>query len=154
MTLASTDQISETYHIPNDRYYDREHHTWVKYKLGTDRVFVGLDTLGLAALGDLAYISLQAIGIPIKRGEAIGVLEAAKMTGELIAPLGGVLVDRNEAVLRDPYLVNSDPYNKGWIIAIEPANWENESAALISGEAIPAWIEAEIERYRAQGWLD
>lgn len=154
MTVASTDQISQTYHIPNDRYYDREHHTWVKVEPETGRVVVGLDTLGLAALGDLAYISLQAIGLPIKQGESIGALEAAKMTGDLIAPVSGTLVDRNEAVLRDPYLVNSDPYDEGWIVAIEPSNWEDESAALVSGEALPEWITAEIERYRSQGWID
>lgn len=154
MTGASTDQISETYYIPNDRYYDREHHTWAKYEQETGRVIIGLDTLGLASLGDMAYISLQAIGMPVKPGESIGVLEAAKMTGDLIAPVSGTLVDRNEAVLHDPYLVNTNPYDEGWIVVIEPSDWENESTGLVSGEALPEWIETEIERYRSQGWID
>lgn len=154
MTVVSTEQIPATYHIPPDRYYDKEHHMWAKFEPETGRVVVGIDALGLAALGDLAYISLSAIGLPVKRGESIGVLEAAKMTGDLIAPVSGVLVGRNEAAMRDPYLVNSDPYGEGWIVTIEPGDWKNESAALVSGQALPAWIEAEVVRYRAQGWLD
>lgn len=154
MAVRSTDQISENYHLPADRHYDKQHHIWARFDPDTGRVIVGMDTLGLASLGDLAYISLQAVGLPIKRGESIGVLEAAKMTGDLIAPVSGTLVDRNEAVLRDPYLVNTNPYDEGWIVAIEPADWENEATALVSGEALPVWLEAEIERYRAQGWID
>lgn len=154
MTLPSTNQTSETYHIPADRYYDQEHHLWAKLDPASGRVLIGIDTLGLAALGDLAYISFQATGLPIKRGQSIGVLEAAKMTGDLIAPVSGLLVDRNEAVLRDPYLVNTAPYGEGWLVAIEASDWENESTLLVSGEALPDWITAEIERYRAQGWID
>ena len=154
MTGASTDQISENYHLPADRHYDKQHHIWAKLDLDTGRVTVGIDTLGLASLGDLAYVSLQAVGVPITRGESIGVLEAAKMTGDLIAPISGTVVERNEAVLRDPYLVNTNPYDKGWIVAIEPADWANEATALVSGEALPAWLAAEIERYRAEGWID
>lgn len=154
MTGASTDKTPESYHIPDDRFYDRERHTWAKHELEAGRVIIGLDALGLAALGDVAYISVQAIGLPVKRGESIGVLEAAKMTDDLVAPVSGTLIDRNEAVLRDPYLVNTNPYDEGWIVAIEPSDWENESAVLVSGEALPDWITAEIERYRSQGWID
>lgn len=143
-----------TYHIPDDRYYDRDHHLWIQKDSTTNRGVVGLDTLGLAALGDLAYISLQAVGMSIKRGESMGMLEAAKMTNDLVAPASGILVDRNEAVLRNPQLVNSDPYGQGWLVTIELTDWENESASLVSGEMLPGWVATEIERYRSQGWID
>jgi glycine cleavage system H protein len=143
-----------TYHIPDDRHYDGTHHMWARFEPETGHVVVGIDTLGLAALGDLAYISLQAAGMPVKRGEPIGTLEAAKMTGDLIAPVSGTVVDRNTESLRDPGLVNESPYDEGWLVVIKPENWEEESGKLISGEALPAWVAAEIERYRSQGWID
>ncbi len=149
MTITTT-----TYHLPADRAYDKTHHMWAKPEPTGNQIQVGIDMLGLTALGDLAYISLQAVGMPVKQGQSIGVLEAAKMTGDLIAPISGTLTARNEAVLRDPYLVNSDPYGEGWIVTIEPTDWKAEQTTLISGEALPAWLEAEIERYRSQGWLD
>jgi glycine cleavage system H protein len=115
---------------------------------------VGIDTLGLESLGDLAYISLQATGMPVKRGESIGVLEAAKMTGDVIAPVSGMLMTRNKNVLRDPTVVNSDPYGEGWLVAIKAHDWEGEADELIHGPALPAWVESEVERYRSQGWID
>ncbi len=144
----------ETYHIPDDRYYDRNHHLWIQKDSTTARGVVGLDTLGLAALGDLAYISLQTVGMFVKRGESMGMLEAAKMTSDLVAPASGILVERNEAALRNPQLVNSDPYGQGWLVAIEPTDWENESTGLVSGEELPVWVAAEIERYRSEGWIE
>jgi glycine cleavage system H lipoate-binding protein len=51
-------------------------------------------------------------------------------------------------------LINTDPYNEGWIVAIEPSEWETELNDLVHGPALPAWVEAEIERYRDQGWVD
>jgi glycine cleavage system H protein len=142
-----------TYHIPDDRLYDGEQHLWVRRDAETGRAVVGLDALGLAAMGDLAYIVLQPVGTTVRCGAPIGSREAAKMTGDLIAPIGGVLVERNTAVLRDPTLINRDPYGAGWLVAIEPADWERESPALIAGAALLAWVAAEAERYRTQGWI-
>jgi glycine cleavage system H protein len=146
--------VTTSYPIPADRYYDGSQHMWAQPGPNADRVIVGIDALGLAALGDLAYISLQAVGTPVKRGQSMGVLEAAKMTGDLIAPVSGTLLERNEPALRDPLLVNHDPYDRGWLVTIQPSNWEYESAILITGEALPGWVAAEIERYRSQGWID
>lgn len=143
-----------TYEFPDDLYYDAANHQWAKLDVASGHVLVGIDSLGLEALGDLAYISLQAAGTQVRQGESIGTLEAAKMTGDLFAPVSGTLAARNERVLRDPLLVNGDPYNEGWIAAIEPGDWEVESRELIHGPALPAWVESEIERYRSQGWVD
>jgi glycine cleavage system H protein len=119
----------------------------------TGRVVIGIDELGLQALGDLVYIALKEVGTPVKRGEAVGTLEAAKMTGDIIAPVSGILIGRNAKVLRDPSLVNRDPYETGWIVSVDPTDWQKESSALISGAAISAWVDAEVERYRRQGWI-
>ncbi len=142
-----------TFHIPADRYYDGANHLWVRPDSATGRIVVGIDELGLQALGDLVYITLKEVGTPVKRGEAVGTLEAAKMTGDLVAPVSGILIGRSESVLRDPTLVNRDPYDQGWVASIDPTDWQKESRLLIFGDAIPAWVDAEVERYRTQGWI-
>ena len=144
----------QDYPIPSDRAYDREHHMWAQFDAASGDVFVGIDTLGLASLGDLAYVTLRDVGVPVKRGESMGTLEAAKMTGDLIAPLSGIIVARNDEVVNNPALVNQSPYADGWMAVIRPSDWEGESAQLISGEALPPWVESEIERYSQKGWLD
>lgn len=145
---------TNSYEIPADRAYDREHHMWAQYDPASGNVTAGIDTLGLASLGDLAYVTLQAVGIPVRRGESMGTLEAAKMTGDLIAPVSGVIVARNDEAVSNPGLVNESPYGAGWMVVIKPSDWENESMQLVSGDALPAWVEAEVKRYKSQGWID
>ena len=139
--------------IPTDRFYDAANHIWARKDSATGRIVAGLDRLGLQALGDLVYVRLQPVGSAIVRGEPMGSLEAAKMTGDLIAPVSGILIGTNDAVLRDPAIVGRDPYDTGWLVSIDPSDWMKESAELISGDAIPAWVDSEVERYRKQGWM-
>jgi glycine cleavage system H protein len=145
---------TNTYEIPPDRAYDREHHMWAQYDSAANQVTIGIDTLGLASLGDLAYVTLIDVGKSVKRGESMGTLEAAKMTGDLIAPVSGKIVARNDATVSNPGLVNQSPYGDGWMVVIELSDWENESAQLVSGDGLPAWVEAEVKRYKSQGWID
>lgn len=140
------------YTFPPELYYDPATHVWARPSGET--VTVGLDALGLESLGDMAYISLEAIGFEARRGAAMGSLEAAKMVGELVAPLSGTVAARNEAALADPGLVNRDPYGEGWLIAIRPSAWSSEVAALVHGDGLAKWAQAETERYRAQGWIE
>ena len=147
-------QKADSYDIPSDRSYDREHHMWAQLDPASGDVFVGIDTLGLASLGDLAYVTLKEVGTSVKRGESMGTLEAAKMTGDLVAPVSGVIAARNDATMSNPGLVNQSPYVDGWMVVIKPSDWENESTELVSGEALPSWVESEIQRYKMQGWLD
>jgi glycine cleavage system H protein len=140
------------YPFPPDLYYDRSTHVWVRP--GDGRVTIGLDALGLESLGDMAYLTLQAAGNPARRGTPIGSMEAAKMVGDLIAPVSGAITQRNEEVLRDPGLVNRDPYRAGWLVEIAPSDWGRESAELVHGAALAAWVEEEVERYKSQGWIE
>jgi len=145
---------TNSYEIPVDRAYDREHHMWAQYDSSSGQVTVGIDTLGLASLGDLAYVTLKDVGKSIKRSESMGTLEAAKMTGDLIAPVSGMIVARNDETVINPALVNQSPYADGWMVVIKPSDWDHESAQLVSGDDLPAWVESEVKRYRSQGWID
>jgi glycine cleavage system H protein len=138
--------------FPTELYYDSATHVWVRHEGHT--VTIGLDALGLESLGDMAYLSLQAVGFPAQRGESVGTVEAAKMVGDLIAPVSGAITTRNEEVLRDPGLINRDPYGEGWILQITASHWERESAELVHGAGLKAWADSEIERYRSQGWIE
>ncbi|MBI4788059.1 MAG: glycine cleavage system protein H [Chloroflexi bacterium] len=141
------------FNFPQECYYDRANHLWVKLTAPA-QALAGIDALGLEALGDLAYLALPEIGAQVTRAKAMGTLEAAKMTGELIAPISGTVVARNERVLRDPSLVNRDNYGDGWLVAISASDWTAESADLVYGDQVAAWAEQEIERYRSQGWIN
>lgn len=144
----------KTYTIPADRSYDRESHMWARFDPARNQVTIGIDVLGLTALGDLAYVTLADVGTTVNRGKSFGTLEAAKMTGNLSTPVSGQIVARNESAITNPALVNQDPYQAGWLVVLEPTDWQAESAQLVSGEAMPAWVDSELTRYRQQGWVD
>jgi len=125
---------------------------WVR--VNGDRATVGLDALGQASMGDVVYIQLEPEGTRVSYGDPIGSVEAAKMVSPLYAPISGTVVRRNEAVLRNPGLINADPYGRGWLVELEPSRWEVEAAELIHGaDQVARWLEEEVVRYREQGWI-
>ncbi len=141
--------MKKQFDFKSDRFYN-SNHLWSKQD-AAGIVTVGMDELGLDSLGEMAYLTLPAVGTPVEMGKVMGSMEAAKMTGELFAPISGIVVEKNDAVLQNPLLVNEDPFDKGWLIKIEPANWEEESGAMVSNDELSAWMESEIERFETQG---
>ncbi len=144
--------MKKQYDFKNDRFYN-SNHLWME-KDESGHVTVGMDELGLDSLGDLAYLTLPGVGTPVEMGKAMGSMEAAKMTGELYAPVSGIVIEKNDAVLQNPLLVNEEPYDKGWLVKIKPTNWEEESVSMVTGDKLAPWIEAEIERFETKGILD
>ena len=142
-----------SYEFPENLFFDKKHHVWCLPESDL-LIRIGIDPLGLASLGDLAYLSLNPNGSKVSLGKPMGMLEAAKMTGELIAPVCGEIVERNQVVLNDPFQVNSDPYGAGWLAVIESENWNEDSKQLVTGEEVIAWSKEELKRYREQGWID
>lgn len=142
-----------THPFPTELAYDAAQHTWVRYDPLEGAATVGIDTLGQASMGDLVFLVLPALGAAVRRGQSAGSLEAAKMTGDVVCPLSGEVLAVNEAALRDPSLINRDPYGAGWLLKVRPTSWDAELPALVSGDAVAAWAEGEIARYRTQGWI-
>jgi glycine cleavage system H protein len=141
--------LKKQFDLKADRFYN-SNHLWSKQE-DDGRITIGMDELGLDSLGEMAYLTLPTVGTPIEMGKVMGSMEAAKMTGELFAPISGIVVEKNDAVLQNPLLINEDPFDKGWLIKIEPANWAEESGAMVSGDALPDWMKSEIERFETQG---
>ena len=141
------------FRFPEHLHFEKTNHTWSLAESNT-RIVIGMDPLGLASLGELAYLSIDEVETMVREGQSMGVLEAAKMTGEIIAPVNGKIVKRNQKVLEDPFQVNKDPYGKGWLALIETESWEEDSKKLVTGTKVAEWSASEMERYRQQGWID
>ena len=141
------------YTLPDNLYYDRENHTWLRWDNGL--VTVGLDMLGQESIGDMAYISLEAVGKSIRRAGSLGSLEAAKMVAPILAPISGKIVAVNAEVVRYPQLINTHPYTDGWLLVVEPSDWATESQELVGGAAqVAQFLADEVVRYREQGWVE
>jgi glycine cleavage system H protein len=102
---------------PADLKYTAEHE-WVR--VVGDHVRVGITDYAQESLGDIVFVTLPAVGTTVSLGDSFGEVESTKSVSDLFAPLGGVVVARNEELDAHPELVNSDPYGEGWMVDIAP----------------------------------
>jgi glycine cleavage system H protein len=101
---------------PNDRRY-HEAHTWAQ-AYGT-AVTVGITDHAQDELGDIVFLQLPEIGESVQAGTAMGEIESVKTVSDLISPVSGTVLERNQAAIDKPEQINSDPYGAGWIVRVE-----------------------------------
>lgn len=127
--------------IPEDRRYTPEHE-WLR----TDADDANLATVGITdfaqdELGDVVFVAMPKVGARATRGQAFGEIESVKTVSELFAPVDGEVVAVNEALADHPELVNSSPYEDGWMVRIrldDPA----EPASLLDAAGYRATLPA------------
>jgi len=83
---------------------------------------LGLSAFAIDQLGDIVFVELPELGTSLSRGQSFGSVESVKAVEDLIAPVGGEVVARNEAVLASPEELQNDPYGEGWLLLIRPSD--------------------------------
>jgi glycine cleavage system H protein len=91
-------------------------HEWVT--VDGDVATVGITTYAAEKLGDVVYVDLPTVGASVAAGRVVGEIESTKSVGELFAPVDGEVVERNDAVVDDPSMVNADPMGAAWLIKV------------------------------------
>ena len=104
-------------------------HEWVS-EAGEGIVRVGITHYAQEALGDVVYVSLPAVGDTVEPGDSCGEVESTKSVSDLYAPLGGTITAVNDALEGTPELVNSDPYEQGWMYELQLADGADTSSLL------------------------
>jgi len=125
--------------IPDDLKYTKDHE-WARQKGA--RVLVGITDFAQDQLGDVVFVELPAVGDEVKKGESFGVVESTKAVSELFAPISGKVVEVNDPLVEAPENINEDPYEEGWMIAIEPSD-PSELAALLDAKAYKAHVDEQ-----------
>jgi glycine cleavage system H protein len=122
--------------IPADLRYTLSHE-WVRTEAdGT--VSIGITDHAQAALGDLVYLELPAVGRKLGVAEACAVVESVKAASDVYAPLAGEVVAVNTAAAGAPEQVNQDPY-AAWLFRLKPAD-AGAAAKLLDARAYEATI--------------
>lgn len=103
----------------NDVLYTNSNE-WAKNSEGIIRA--GIDDYSQSSLGDIVYVEISPVNTHVTAGKSFGSIEATKSVVEINAPVSGVIVRVNDAVIKSPQLVNHDPFGEGWLIEIEPEN--------------------------------
>ncbi len=121
---------------PEDLKYTKEHE-WARVAGG--KVTVGITAFAQEQLGDVVYLELPKVGDAIKKGEPFGVVESTKAVSELFAPVNGKVVEINSPLVDHPEAINTDPYDKGWMIRVEGAD-AKDLEALMNAAAYAKFI--------------
>ncbi len=101
--------------VPEELQYTRSHE-WVRSE--DDTATIGITDHAQEELGDIVFVELPEEGATFDAGDAFGTVESVKAVSDLYAPVGGEVVEVNEALNDTPEKINEDPYGDGWIIKL------------------------------------
>jgi len=99
-----------------------EDHEWVNVE--NDIATIGVSQYAIDELGEIVFVELPKKDMKITQKNEFGTIESVKTVSSIYAPVSGTIIDSNEKLTDQPDLVNSDPYNQGWIIKIQVENKE------------------------------
>lgn len=107
--------------VPKNLRYTSDHE-WVKIegKIAT----VGITDHAQEELSDVVFVELPSVGLAVGLGDSIAVVESVKAASDIYAPINGEVVEINTEVEGDPSIINSSPYEDGWIFKVR---FEEES---------------------------
>ena len=106
--------------IPEDLRYT-EAHEWVR-DLGDGVVRIGITDHAQSQLGDVVFVQLPAVGDTVTAGAAVGEVESTKSVSDIYAPVSGEVVAVNDSLENSPELINSGPYQAGWMMDVRLAD--------------------------------
>ncbi|MCC1483006.1 glycine cleavage system protein GcvH [Winogradskyella immobilis] len=124
--------------IPADLKYTKDHE-WVKIE--GDTAIIGITDFAQGELGDIVYVEVETVDETLDIEEVFGTVEAVKTVSDLFLPLSGEIIEFNETLEDEPELVNSDPYDNGWMIKLKFTD-ESQLDTLLSAEDYKALISA------------
>jgi glycine cleavage system H protein len=117
--------------IPQDLKYTKEHE-WVRIE--GDKAVFGITDHAQSALGDITFVELPEKGKVIKQSQSMSTVESVKAASDVYAPLSGTVEEANESLRDTPEIINSSPYENGWICRINVADAAEKNALMSADE--------------------
>ncbi len=105
--------------FPENLRYTKDHE-WVR--LEGETAVIGITDFAQRELGDIVYVEIETVGKSLSAEAIFGTVEAVKTVSDLYLPVSGTIIELNPALATSPELVNTDPYNEGWMIKLKVDN--------------------------------
>lgn len=105
--------------IPESLKYTKDHE-WLRVE--GDIAVIGITDYAQNELGDIVFVEVETVDENLEKEETFGTIEAVKTVSDLFMPVAGEVIEFNEELEDHPEIINSDPYGKGWIVKIKPAD--------------------------------
>ena len=117
--------------LPSNILFSKEHE-WVTEDAGI--ATIGVSDYAQSSLGDVVFFEAPEVGATVKEGEVAGVLESVKSASELYTPVTGEIIEVNTALESSPEMINSSPYDGGWLFKVRLSNELNKSELMTYDE--------------------
>jgi glycine cleavage system H protein len=124
--------------IPENLRYSKDHE-WVS--VDGDTATIGITDYAQHQLGDVVYVELPKAGETFTEHEAFGSVESVKAVSEIFTPISGEVTEVNDGLNDTPEVVNSDPYEGGWMVKLKMSN-PGEIDALLSAAEYEEYLNA------------
>lgn len=138
--------IAQWFSVPEGLYY-HQGHSWVMPQ-GAELVKVGVDDFAQRLVGTTNKINLPKVGSRIEQGDVGWKLGIDAKTIDMLSPVTGDVVAVNKDIVKNPTLINQDPYGKGWLMMVKPANQRATVKNLLTGKLATAWMEETADTLR------
>lgn len=125
--------------FPEELKYTEEHE-WVMVE--EDLAVIGITDFAQDALGDVVFVELPEVGTTLEAGKAFGVVESVKAVSDIYAPISGTVEEVNEDLVDTPEILNTSPYEDGWMIKIKMAD-SGDVEGLMDADGYQALIAEE-----------
>ncbi|MBA3872122.1 MAG: glycine cleavage system protein GcvH [Anaerolineae bacterium] len=118
---------------PSDLKYTKNDE-WLKIE--GDTATIGISDYAQDALNDIVYVEFPDVGATLNQGVTFGVVESVKAASDIFMPVGGTVTDVNKSLEDNPETINTDPYDKGWLIKIKVTDAAEASSLMDSADYI------------------
>jgi glycine cleavage system H lipoate-binding protein len=127
--------------FPGGLFFDRSH-TWT-YMEKDGQVRIGIDSFLQELTGSVTRVIMRQPGEQIKRNEYFLTLIQNGKRLQIKSPVTGIIREQNEQVLKKASLLNTEPYDSGWLLLVEPLNWVTELKTFFLGPRYSDWLKRE-----------
>lgn len=122
----------------NNLLYTKDHE-WVLYQDNKDEVVIGITNYAQEQLGDIVFIEMFEKNKLFQKGSVLGEIESVKSVSNILAPIDGYIIEINSVIIKNPELINNDPYDKGWILKYKVNN--TTKANLLNEDEYNAYLK-------------
>lgn len=125
---------------PEDlKYQDSHEYVRLEGEIAT----IGLSAFAIDQLGDIVFLELPEVGDAVTSGKEFGNVESVKAAEDMLSPVSGRVIDRNEAIIEAPEQLQEDPYGEGWLIKVRVDNLDDALSETLSVEEYRATLEGD-----------
>jgi glycine cleavage system H protein len=130
--------------LPDDLLYDVDNHIWFQEQ-GDGTVKIGMTAVATAMAGKLVAFTPKRVGRSVKAGKSCATLESGKWVGPAKSAASGDVVAVNNDLVGNPAIANDDPYTAGWLVILQPEDWDSVKGSLVIGSDVTAPYEAKMD---------